>query len=193
LVFRGTDQHFPAVLPNLDQDSCVNIVRVEGGNLREIAWALIDILSIVPLPAKSMILIGSVSHIAAKGVQSFGEDLVKSLRQLSEKLPENLSFSVLVPALVNGINSQRVARYMAGVECWIQALKGPDGALMRRTREFFLGQMELHVLGRVFNPEKTMVLLLDSFWNYNKVPTVLQGWKGMAEQILPLPLSLRHG
>ncbi len=85
-----------------------------------------------------------------------GESLVKSLRQLSEKLPENLSFSVLVPALVNGINSQRVARKMAEVECWIQALKGPDGALMRRARELFLGQMELHVLGRVFKQEKTM-------------------------------------
>jgi len=48
---------------------------------------------------------------------------------------------VLVPALVNGIN-------IAEEDCWIQALKGPDGALMRRTRELFLGQMELqHVLG----------------------------------------------
>jgi hypothetical protein len=148
LALRGSDQHFSAVLLNFDQDSCVNIVRLEGCNFREIAWALIDILSGVPLPSKSTILIGSVSHIASKGVQSFGEDLVKSLRQLSDKLPENLSFSVLVPAIVNGINSQRAARNIAEMECWIQALKGPDGALMRRTRELFLGQMELqHVLG----------------------------------------------
>ncbi len=71
--------------------------------------------------------------------------------------------------MVNGINSQRFARNIAGVECWIQALKGPDGALMRSTRELFLGQMELHVLARVFNPEKTMVSLPDSFRSYNKV------------------------
>jgi len=69
VVFIGTDQHYPAVLPSLDQDNCISIVRVEDGNLREIIWAVIDILSGLTLPAKSTILIGSVSHIAAKGVQ----------------------------------------------------------------------------------------------------------------------------
>jgi len=128
VVFVGTDQHFPAVLPSLDQDSCISIIRVEDGNLREITWAVIDILSGLALPARSTILIGSVSHIAAKGVQSYGEDLVWCFRQLSDKLPENLTFSV---------------------------------------------------------PEEVMVSMPDSLRSYNKVPTLLQGWRGMAEQIVP--------
>jgi hypothetical protein len=33
VVFVGTDQHFLAVLPSLDQDSCIRIVRVEDGLL----------------------------------------------------------------------------------------------------------------------------------------------------------------
>ncbi len=33
VVFIGTDQHFPAVLPSLDQGSCMNVVRVEDGGL----------------------------------------------------------------------------------------------------------------------------------------------------------------
>jgi hypothetical protein len=185
VVFVGTDQHFPAVLPSLDQDSCISIVRVEDGNLREITWAIIDILSGLALPARSTILIGSVSHIAAKGVQSYGEDLVWCFRQLSEKLPENLTFSVLVPVLINGINNQQVVRSIAEVKCWMEELKGPDGALLRRTRETFLNQMEAHGHGRIFSPEEIMVSMPDSLRSYSKIPTVLQGWKGMSEQIFP--------
>jgi uncharacterized membrane protein YgcG len=146
---------------------------------------VIDILSGLSLPAKSTILIGSVSHIAAKGVQAYGEDLVWCFRQLSEKLPENLSFSVLVPVLINGINNQRVVRNIAEVECWMEELKGADGSLLQRTREVFLTQMEAHAHGRLFNPEEVMVSMPDSLRSYNKIPTVLQGWKGMAEQIIP--------
>ncbi len=162
VVFVGTDQHFPAVLPSLDKDSCISIVRVEDGTLREITWAIIDILFGLSLPAKSTILIGSVSHIAAKDVQAYGEDLVWCFRQLSEKLLENLSFSDLVPVLINGINNQRVVRNIAEMECWMEELKGPDGSLLQRTREFFLTQMEAHGHGRLFNPEEVMVSMPDS-------------------------------
>jgi hypothetical protein len=104
---------------------------------------------------------------------------------LAEKLPENLTFSVLVPVLINGINNQRVVRSIAEVECWMEELKGPDGALLHRTRETFLNQMEAHGHGRSFNPEEIMVSMPDSLRSYNKIPTILQGWKGMAEQIVP--------
>ncbi len=57
VVFVGIDQHCPAVLPSLDKDSYISIVRVEDGTLREITWAITDILSGLALPAKSTILI----------------------------------------------------------------------------------------------------------------------------------------
>jgi hypothetical protein len=68
VVFIGTDQHFPAVLPSLDQGSCMNVIRVEDGGLRDIAWTVIDILSGITLPPRSTVLIGSASSIAAKGI-----------------------------------------------------------------------------------------------------------------------------
>jgi hypothetical protein len=67
----------------------------------------------------------------------------------------------------------------------MEELKLPDGALLRRTRETFLNQMEAHAHGRIFSPEEIMISMPDSLRSYNKIPTVLQGWKGMAEQIVP--------
>jgi hypothetical protein len=98
---------------------------------------------------------------------------------------KTISFSVLVPVFINGINNQRVVRNIAEVECWMKELKGPDGSLLQRTREVFLTQMEAHGHGRLFNPEEIMVSMPDSLRSYNKIPCVLQGWKGMAEQIVP--------
>ncbi len=51
-------------------------------------------------------------------------------------------------------------------------LKGPDGVLMQRTRELFLGQIEAHGLGRIFNPEEIMVSLPDSLRCYTNVAGV---------------------
>ncbi len=85
VVFIGTDKHFPAVLPSLDLGSCVSIVREDGG-LRDIAWTIIDILSGINLPPRSTILIGSSSSIAAKGIQTYREDMAWSIRVLREKL-----------------------------------------------------------------------------------------------------------
>jgi hypothetical protein len=68
VVFVGIDQNFPAVLPSLDQDSCVSIIRVEDGTVREITWAVIDILSNIRLPDKTTILLGSMSSLAVRGI-----------------------------------------------------------------------------------------------------------------------------
>ncbi len=68
VVFVGIDQTFLAVLPSLDQDSCVSIIRVEDGTVREITWAVIDILSNIRLPDKTTILLGSMSSLAVRGI-----------------------------------------------------------------------------------------------------------------------------
>ncbi len=90
VVFIGTDQHFPAVLPSLDLGSCISIVRVEDGGLRDIAWNIIDLLSGINLPPRSTILIGSSSSIAAKGIQTYGEDMAWSIRVIREKLGDRV-------------------------------------------------------------------------------------------------------
>jgi hypothetical protein len=105
VVFIGTDQHFPAVLPSLDQGSCIATIRVEDGSLRDIIWAVIDILTGIKLPDKTTVLLGSVSSLAARGIQTYGEDLVWGIRLIKEKLGEALNASGIPPILINGINN----------------------------------------------------------------------------------------
>ena len=189
VVFLGTDQNFPAVLPSLDHDNCMSIIRVEDGTIREITWAVIDILKGIRLPNKTTILLGSVSSLAARGVQAYGEDLIWGIRQLREKLGEGVTVSALPPIPVNGVNNSRLVRNLAEVEIWFEGIK-PDGVLLKRTRCFLLTEMERCSLGRVIAPEEQMVTMPDSIDDFNKVPTALMGWKGMGEQISPFPQEL---
>ncbi len=41
----------------------------------------------------------------------------------------------------------------AEAEIWFEGLKGPEGALLKRTRELLLVEMERYSLGRVQTPE----------------------------------------
>jgi hypothetical protein len=187
VVFVGTDQNFPAVLPSLDEDNCVSIVRVEDGSLRDITWAVIDLLSNIRLPDKTTILLGSMSSLAARGIQTYGEDLVWGIRMIKEKLGERVNASAIPPILINGIESPSLVRSLAEAEIWFEGLKGPDGALLRRTRGFLLTEIERWSLGRVQSPEEHMVTMPDAVLEYNRVPTALMGWKGVGEQVAPFP------
>ncbi len=185
VVFVLTDQNFPAIIPSMDKDSCMAIVRVENGQLKDIAWTLIDILSGITVPDKSTVLVGSVSALNTKGVQSYAEDLVWCIRVLQEKIRGNVSVSALVPILVNGVHRTTLVRNIAEIEFWFEGLKGPDGSLMEKTRAILLAEMDSHGRGVVFAPEEQRVTLPDSLHNYNKVSTVLLSWKGIAEQVVP--------
>jgi len=187
VVFVGIDQNFPAVLPSLDQDSCVSIIRVEDGTVREITWAVIDILSNIRLPDKTTILLGSMSSLAARGIQTYGEDIVWGIRMIKEKLGDRVNVSAVPPILVNGIESPSLVRSLAEAEIWFEGLKGPDGALLRRTRGLLLTEVERFSLGRVQSPEERMVTMPDAVSEYNRVPIALMGWKGMGEQVAPFP------
>jgi hypothetical protein len=167
----------------------MSIIRVEDGSIREITWAVIDILKGIRMPDKTTILLGSVSSLSAKGVQAYGEDLIWGIRQLREKLGDGVTVSALPPILVNGVNNSRLVRNLAEVEIWFEGLK-PDGVLLKRTRCFLLTEMERCSLGRVISPEEQMVTMPDSIDDFKKVPTALMGWKGMGEQISPFPQEL---
>jgi hypothetical protein len=186
-VFIGTDQHFPAVLPSLDEGSCMSIVRVEDGGIRNIAWTIIDILSGISLPPRSTVLIGSASSISAKGIQTYGEDVAWRIKVLREKLGEGVTVSALVPILVTGVNNPSLVRGVAEAECWFEGLIGIDGALMRRTRAVLLQEMERQERGLVLAPKENMVCMPDRLVEFNRVPIALMGWRTMAEQLAPFP------
>jgi hypothetical protein len=80
------DQSFLPVLPASD-GNCAVVVRVEGGRLFELEKTFKEIFAeyTAPhgrLPAGSVVLVRSLSHLAAYGLDSYAADLVRTLQSL---------------------------------------------------------------------------------------------------------------
>ena len=76
-----SDQNFPPCLP-CSNGECLKIVRVENGSLSEIASCFLEIMRGNGVPAGSVILLSSVSHLQMRGVAGYMADLGAELARV---------------------------------------------------------------------------------------------------------------
>jgi hypothetical protein len=107
LVAFLTDQAFPPILPAKD-NKCVVVVRVEDGLLSEIENSFKDIFAefVRPngfLPTGSVVLLGSVSHMGAKGIDAYAGSLVSCMSSLGALVGAGTEIIPTVPVPISGI------------------------------------------------------------------------------------------
>jgi hypothetical protein len=107
IVLVLSDQAFPAILPAMDSN-CVVIVRVEDGLLSEIENAFRDLFAETlttggGLPRGSLIMIGSLSHLGTRGLDSYAGDLCGVISSLSARAGPSVEVVPFVPLPVAGI------------------------------------------------------------------------------------------
>jgi hypothetical protein len=84
------DQNFPPILPTND-GRCISVIRIEDGRLFELEKTFAEILPgiIKPhgrLPAGSVVMVGSLSHLGSHGLESYTGDLVKIMTSMAAAL-----------------------------------------------------------------------------------------------------------
>ncbi len=102
-----TDQAFPPILPAKNK-KCVVIVRVEDGLLSEIENSLVDLFAdfCAPtgrLPVGSVVLLGSVSHLGARGLDSYAGVIVGSMSSVSARVGHGVEVIPLCPVPIGGL------------------------------------------------------------------------------------------
>jgi hypothetical protein len=96
-----TDQNFPPSLPAIDGQCCV-ILRVEDGLLFEFPGLLKEYFG-DNLPGGSVVLFGSLSHLAALGLDSYAEDVVRTQKVISKMVDKSCSVTHAVPVPLGGV------------------------------------------------------------------------------------------
>jgi hypothetical protein len=134
-----SDQSFPPVLPASDSN-CAVVVRVEGGRLFELEKTFKEIFVdyTAPrgrLPAGSVVLVGSLSHLAAFGLDSYATDLVKTLQSMAMAVGRGVDVIPNVSVPLGGVSSAATVRAMFDLDAWI--LRGPGVALSMARRVFW--------------------------------------------------------
>ena len=127
IILVACDQNFPAVLYSTDDKSCVAVMRVEDGSMKEIGFAVWDLLDGVKILEGSLILVGSVSDLNSEGVAGYASELARTIRILTEKIGQGVQVAALPPVLLGGVNSERLTRNIIEAEYWLDRLEGGGG------------------------------------------------------------------
>ncbi len=112
---------------------------MEGGRLFELEKTFKEIFAeyTAPhsrLPAGSVVLVGSLSHLAVFGLDSYAADLVRTLQSLSAVVGGGVDMVPNVPVPLGGVGCAATVRAMFDLDAWI--LRGP-GVMLSMARRFF--------------------------------------------------------
>jgi hypothetical protein len=65
-------------------------------------------------------MFGSVSHLAARGLENYSEEVVKTYKIFTSMLPRTCSVTHLVFAPLGGVDSAGLVRDMYDLDCWLR-------------------------------------------------------------------------
>jgi hypothetical protein len=131
-------------------------MRVEHGTMKEIGFAVVDMLDGVEVPMGSIILLGSVSDFDSQGVSRYSVELARTMRSLSEKIGNSVQVLAIPPLLLGRVNSLQLLRAIIETEFWAEGLEGSDNFFLSNTRRTVMEKIALHGVGRVEKPKEEM-------------------------------------
>jgi hypothetical protein len=124
-----SDQNFPAILPVSTGDQCIKVLRIENGSVPALVEYLLGVVGNRRMPPGSIILIGSVAHLADVGISAYISDIIEATTQLRSTLGREVKVGVLPPLLLTGIDSAQVLREIFELAAWAKDFYPPDGFL----------------------------------------------------------------
>jgi hypothetical protein len=149
-LFRGdnpvfvvaSDHNFSPILPAALGKDCVGIVRVEDGKLVEILGLFRDIFREHMRPAGqfppgSVVMLGSLSHLAMYGLQHYVEEMVRVASILGSEIGQGSTIIPYIPIPLAGINSEDVVRELLDFDCWLASAGLGDIVSLPETRDLF--------------------------------------------------------
>jgi len=128
-TFVLADQNFPASLPSDNTGpKCIKILRIEGGRLGELADKMMSITAGWHIPPGSLILIGSLSHLAETGFAAYASDLCNAVAKLSVHFRGSISVAPAPFSLAEDTEDSHLIRSIYDLYGWVSScLKHVEG------------------------------------------------------------------
>jgi hypothetical protein len=114
-----SDQNFPPALPAIEGQCCV-IIRAEDCLLSELPGMLKEYFGGLPgcLPEGSMVMFGSLSHLAKRGLKNYAEECVKIKKVIMNMLPGSCTVIHMVFVPLGGIEGEATIRDLYNLDSW---------------------------------------------------------------------------
>ncbi len=142
IVIFLTNQTFPPVLPPTGEGNCTVIIRVEDSELWELEEVFYDRFKSLckphgSIPSGSLVLVGSMSHLAKNGLNYYAPILVETMTRMAGKVGPGVNVIPFVPVPVGGIGSETLARDMIDLDSWIVSTGAGQATGLPDTRDAF--------------------------------------------------------
>ena len=135
------DQSFSPFLP-AKEGLCPIVIRVEDGTLQDLCEVFLDRFRAFTLPngafpPGSVIALGSLTHLRARGLEDYTESWVSSAFRLGAKVGQNVETIPLVCIPLHSIADRGLIRDLFDFDCWLAATQQPVSTPLMGTREIF--------------------------------------------------------
>jgi hypothetical protein len=167
MVFVLSDQCFAPALPAAGDGGCIPILRIENGSVNELAKLFVDVFTGTQLKVGSLILISSVSHLAAVGTAAYAEALVRAAKFLLNSFNGKVTVRPGVPVLLGGVGDMSLMRSLTEVAAWVDSLPLQEQALPNARSAFKLCLTNGSV-GKAVQAEKSKLQLPVSLYSFEK-------------------------
>jgi len=107
--FVLSDQNFPSVIPVEGEGDCFKILQVENASLTDLTTVFLAALEGFTVPAGSVVLLSSVSHLAAVGTAAYAEDLVRAYKAVRAVYGNGITVMHGIPLLLSGLHCYSIA------------------------------------------------------------------------------------
>ncbi len=114
--FVLSDQNFPAVIPVEGDGDCCKILQVENASLSDLTTVFLAALEGFAVPAGAVVLISSISHLAAVGAAAYAEDLVRAYRAVRAVYGKGITVLHGIPFLLSGLHSHSTIRALLEID-----------------------------------------------------------------------------
>jgi hypothetical protein len=98
----------------------MKIIQIEHGNLAELVSVFLKITKGFAIPAGTIVLLASASHMAVAGSAEYAADFVRANIRMREALSGGVRVVHGIPLLLGGTNNTAALRTMAEISSWLE-------------------------------------------------------------------------
>jgi hypothetical protein len=103
---------------------CLAILRIEHGDLHELAELFFSLTDIYKIQRGSIILLSSVSHLAQAGLDAYAADMASIISSIKNRLAGIVEAFPVAPLLLGGCEDQSLVRAVFDTCLWLKAIPG---------------------------------------------------------------------
>ena len=118
-----TNPSLPTCMPTGGEGECLRILGLEEGSLGDLTKILLDTLKNFVVPAGSVILIHSLSHLAWVGPAAYAEDFVRARQKICGTYRSGLTVLNGLPVPAEGSCNSDLTNELAAMADWLLLAK----------------------------------------------------------------------